>query len=289
MATEARLAGELEKIVLRKIADDSLVLPSLPTVALRAMKLLQHPDNALKQLATTLGSDPVLSAQVIRLASAAAYGGQAVKTIEAAVTRLGAQRIRSIVVEACTRKLFESRDPTIAEASRKLWEHSVAVALLARDLVALTGGPEAETAYLTGLLHDVGKPVLAGLLLEAERMLAAQRPGAIWIAPPEWVETIQRRHRAVGAALAEKWGLPDVVREGIRDNGDYDSVQRQSIANYVRFANAVAKRQGLYVGDFDPQDVDALCMVGRTLLGIDDEVLDRLCSDLANRVRSHTE
>ena len=56
----------------------------------------------------------------------------------------------------------------------------------------------------------------------------------------------------------------------------YDNADRLSIANCVRFANAVAKQNGVYVGQMVKDDVDALVMIGKSLLNIDDEVIGRL-------------
>lgn len=279
------LGSRLETIVLRRLAEDRLVLPALPSAIGKCIALLQQSEGALKQVSAHLSRDPVLSAQLVRLASGAAHGSP-VRTVEQAVTRLGAQRVRAFLVEAGARKLFDSRAPSIAEAARGLWVHSLAVALLARDVAALCGSAEGETAYLAGLLHDVGKPVLASILLEAERMLAASRPTAPWFKADAWLGAIQGVHRKVGVALAERWGLPDAVVAAIRDCGDFDSGDRLCAANFVRFANAVAKDKGLCVGPVDVDDARALVMVGRSMLGVDDEVLNRLTNDLAVRAQA---
>src|SRR5207245_1726313 len=121
----------------------------------------------------------------------------------------GLEKLRTLLVEFSTHKVFESKDPRIANACRDLWEHSLAVASLARDILALGGnGGEPDVAYIAGLLHDVGKPVVASLLLEAERMVfggLAGKASAGWIESADWISVIQSTHRRVGVALAEKW------------------------------------------------------------------------------------
>lgn len=276
------LGSRLETIVLRRLAEDRLVLPAMPSLVGKCMTLLQQSDGALKQVAVLVARDPVLSAQLVKAASGAAHGG-AVRTVEQAVTRLGAQKVKTFLIETSARKLFDSRAPSIAEASRGLWVHSHAVALLARDVAALCGSAEGETAYLAGLLHDIGKPVLASILLEAERMLATTRPTAPWFKSDAWLGAIAGVHRRVGVALAEKWCLPDPVVAAIRDCGDFDPGDRLCAANFVRFANAAAKDKGLFVGPVDIDDARALVMVGRSMLGVDDDVLARLTNDLVAR------
>lgn len=283
--TSATLGGRLQEIVLKRIGEDRLVLPAMPSVVAKALALIQQSEGALKQAATLLAGDPVLSVQLVRQASAISMGTP-VRGVEQAVTRLGAQKLRAFLVEVGARKLFESRDKAVGEACRGLWAHSVAVGLLARDLAALCGSQEAEMAYLAGLLHDLGKPILGSILLEAERLLAMSRPRGGWILAESWLQTVSEVHRPVGVALAERWGLPDQVVAAIRDCGDYDPSDRLCVANFVRFANAVSKDKGLFVGPCDIDDARALIMVGRSVLGVDDAILSRLLDDLGNRVQA---
>ena len=64
---------------------------------------------------------------------------------------------------------------------------------------------------------------------------------------------------------------------------DYDSANRVSVGNVARFANAVCKQRGLYTGQFDSGAVDVLVMIGRSLLGIDDELIEKVVRDLDER------
>jgi putative nucleotidyltransferase with HDIG domain len=285
-----KLGGQLEAIVQKRIASNTLVLPSLPTVALKCLTLLRSPNFAIKDAATIVERDPLVAAQVMRVANSAALATrEPAKTILAALGRLGVDKLRTVLVEASAHKVFESRDQRIAGACKGLWEHSLAVASLARDILALGGGAgEPDVAYLAGLLHDVGKPVVAALLLEAERMASGgftnHNKGG-WIESNAWISVIQTTHRKVGVALAEKWELPEAVVKAIRDCGDYDAGDRGCAANTVRFANAVAKREGLYVGPVDTDDNNALIMVGSSLLGFDEDFLKRVCQGLKDRMR----
>jgi putative nucleotidyltransferase with HDIG domain len=230
--------------------------------------------------------DSVLAARVLRAANSVQHGGmERAKSLPQALTRLGVDRLRQALMEVSAHRLFESRDVRIADATRGLWEHSLAVAMLSRDVAALCGVNETEAAYLAGLLHDIGKPVVAWVLLEAEKSVIGTRTN-VWIEPDVWIEVINRTHRPVGVMLAQKWGLPDTVSAAIADCAEYNGADRLSVANCVRFANALAKREGIYVGKVDQADADALVMIGRSLLGIDDNILTRLSAGLGERVKT---
>lgn len=281
-AAEDKLVGELGRIVLGRIASNRLVLPVMPEVAQKCLGYLRDPKFAQKKLTTELEREPLLAASILRQAMTAGHGGSNVKTLDQAVSCLGVQKLKSLIVEFMTRELFRSNDKRIQAATSKVWEHSVAVAVLARDIAALTTGANSDTCYLAGLLHDVGKPIIAAMLLEAEKKLSKDKPG--WLDISIWTATIEQTHRKVGTALATEWKLPEEVTSGIRDCSEYDTANRGGASNVVRFANALAKREGYATGPIDAGDVDALIMIGRSMIGADDAVIERLVAGLSERV-----
>jgi len=285
-SADARLAEQMELIITARLAKNQLVVPPMSQVAVKCLALIRKPDMSLREVAALIECDPVMTAQLMRAANSAALATrEPARSVLQSVTRMGAQHVTTFLVEVSARKVFESRDQRIAEACRAVWEHSVAVAILTREVVTLAQGSDPELGYLAGLLHDVGKPIVAAMLLEAEKSVTGNKPSARWIQSSTWIQVIQRVHRRVGVELAEKWQLPDPLRDAIRDCAEYDSANRESIANAVRFANALAKRAGIYAGDVASDDVEALIMIGRSLLRIEDGVPEKLIHGLRERVQ----
>jgi len=279
-----RLSEQLEQIVLKRIAEDSLVLPTLPALVTKALEVLKDPEVSFKQVGVIIERDPVLAARLLRSATSAAFSAGTKKvSLPEALTRLGAKSVRAILVEATAQKVFLSRDPKISDSMKRLWQHSVAVGTLARDVLALSGNADSEAAYLAGLLHDVGKPVVASLLLEFERQVTEvyNRP---FIDSAEWISVIGRTHRPVGVALAEKWQMPEQVTRCIRECVEYDNADRASLVNIVCFSNSLAKKTGIYAGTIDADEVDALVMIGRSIIGANDEIIKTLTRGLKERV-----
>jgi HD-like signal output (HDOD) protein len=167
-----------------------------------------------------------------------------------------------------------------------LWEHSVAVGILARDVLALIGQGDSESAYLAGLLHDVGKPVVATVLLELERQLTEVYQKG-WIESGDWLSVVRKIHRPVAVALSEKWQLPGPIVGCIKDSGEYDKGERHSLCNSVCFANALAKKTGIYAGEVNAEDNDAIIMIGRSVIGISDDLLRTLTKGLRERATGH--
>jgi putative nucleotidyltransferase with HDIG domain len=281
-----KLSSELKSILLKRIHADQLVVPTIPTVVQKVQEALRDGDQAAaKHAAEILEQDPFLAARALRVAGGSKGGASGTKnaTISDAINKLGPRGVKALFVEATAQKVFVSRDAEIANALRRTWEHSVAVATLARDVLALSGHGDSDAAYLAGLLHDIGKPVVASVLLEAERQTTElyNRP---WIDCADWVEVIACTHRAVGIALAGKWQLPESIVRCMQENLDYDNSDRTSLVNAVVFSNALAKKCGVYVGLVDAEDVDAIVMIGRSLIGVNDEVLKTLTKSLKERV-----
>jgi putative nucleotidyltransferase with HDIG domain len=227
----------------------------------------------------------VLASRVLRLANSAAFPSRnPVTTLEAAISRMGTEGLATMLVQVSVHQAFTSRDDRIRAAFKGIWEHSLAVALLARDVaVALGGGTDPNGAYLAGLLHDIGKPVVGTLLLEAEKALTRGNNVA-WMSDSVWKRVVDESHRDVAVALATKWKLPADVVNAIQDCKQYDNDVPRSTANVVRLANALAKRSGLYVGVVAEAAVDQIITTGRLLLKMSQPAVDGLCRDLPGRV-----
>lgn len=275
---------ELERIIRARIEKDRLIIPAFPAAALRCLALLKDPNVNLKRVTTLLEVDPVFAAVVLRAASTAAYGGTAVKSLDVACSRLGVGNLKNVLMTAAAHTAFESKDRAIGQRLGVVWKHSIAVAVLARDVGSLMQVADTEACYLAGLLHDIGKPIVAAMLLEVEKSL--RKPAGTWLAPEEWSEIVNSMHRGLGVAVAQKWNMAPEVIDAVRDAQEYNAGERKSPANVVRFANALVKQVGIAPAPIDVEDAGALVMIGRSMLGLDEDVVKRLSQGLQERVES---
>ena len=282
MSMTERLTAELERIIRARIEANRLVLPAFPATATRCTAMLKDPNVNTKKVVALLEADPVFAVLVLRAASTANFGGQAAGSLDTAVTRLGINALRTLLIQAAARSIFESSDRSINQRLAQVWTHSIGVAVMARDIAALMQASDVEACYLAGLLHDVGKPVVAAMLTEVERSLGKKAQ----ISVDQWIGVVDACHRPVGVALAEKWNLAAPVVAAIRDCNEYDPGDRRGPANIVRFANALVKKHGLATGTYDPDDVSALIMIGRSMLGLEEEVVGRLAAGIKARIES---
>jgi putative nucleotidyltransferase with HDIG domain len=154
---------------------------------------------------------------------------------------MGLVRTRNLVYELSSRVLFRSPRARVRAAMSRVWDHALGVAAIARRVAVVIGRAlDPEEVHLAGLLQDIGKPVVAAYLLEAERMLGLR---GVEVTEEVWPPVLERAHRPVGVALAARWGLPLTVQRVIAGGDRYHDGVEGLMANVVHFADGVALAQ----------------------------------------------
>ena len=202
---EHPMSVDLEESQLTK---DSVLaaIPAFPPVVLRVLDLLSgdHPD--MVPLVREIGSDATLSAQVLRMANSPLFGlASQIDTVHRAVVTLGFVHIQSLVTMVATANYM--RDALKTEALEKCWRHTMASALLCRELGRAAGIPP-DRAYSFGLLHDIGR---LGLLVaypqDYDRLCQAADRDAVSLLDLE-KKRFGMDHCEAGRRLVEQWKLP---------------------------------------------------------------------------------
>ncbi len=186
--------------VLGRTAD----LPVLPAVAVEALRLVRNPRVRTDELLGVVEQDPPLAARILSVANSSFYArGASIAGLRHAVVRLGLHALRDVIYMAVyANTVFDA--PGLVEVVRSTFDHCVVVARLAQRLGPHVG-VDHETAFLAGLLHDVGRARCIKVM--------ARLPQARGRARAELEEIADRLHEAAGAALATAWNLPGEVVE----------------------------------------------------------------------------
>lgn len=188
-------------------------LPPLPTAITKLMQLTQRKDIGLKEISSTISSDPVFSVEVLRLANSAMIGAMSeIRSISQALALIGIDRVKGLALTVGMRGIMGKS--ASAPALRSSWRHTLATAILAEEIADKVYIDPSE-AYTAGLLHEIGRIALI--------TSAPQKYAAILEAEPESTEQLlaQERgafgldHREAGVELVRKWNLPPLFERVI--------------------------------------------------------------------------
>jgi HD-like signal output (HDOD) protein len=140
-------------------------LASLQTINRALSELVQSEGSVTSQIAAIIRRDPSLTARLLRLVNSVYFGlSTRVNNIEEAVFFLGLRQIRELsvatpVLEELAR--FQT-GAALVLPWKELWTHSIGTAVLTREILATTPlHIDDDTDYLVGLLHNIGKVVMA--------------------------------------------------------------------------------------------------------------------------------
>jgi putative nucleotidyltransferase with HDIG domain len=219
---------------LEKCAQGEPRLPVLPDVACRVMSACQDARSDLRELERLVLHDQALAAHVLRVANSVAYAPKAtIVSLRQAIGRLGLSTVSDVALAlALKQRVFSV--PGHESRTKDLWRHSAATAGYARAVAQLLQR-NMESAFLSGLLHDVGMP----LVMQAASDLARERKVAL--TPVEMEAAMDQFHGVFGARLAERWRLGPWVGVAILHHHDPSAARMlQDDVLVITLADALA-------------------------------------------------
>ncbi len=189
--------------------DDIRDIPTLPVVVVKVNKMLDDLNVTAKQLSDTIEKDQALVARLLKLVNSAFYGFQAqINSIAHTITILGFNTVRNTIISASVIKSFSGRDLLDGFNIVGFWQHSVAVAVTARFLAKQNRLCTPDEAFVSGILHDVGKVVLAQYYQDPfKEILSLMKEQALSFNEAE-IKLLPATHAQIGGYMAEKWQLP---------------------------------------------------------------------------------
>lgn len=250
-------------------------LPPLPTSALRVIALTKNPQTTVKELETVIAKDPSLTAGILRQANSAYYGyARRISSLQEAIVMLGFQVTQGLAMASAVAPLLKSNLLGYEIEQEGLWKHSLLTAMSAKRLCQHQKLPFGDVAFTAGLLHDIGKLVIAIYVQEVGPFLV-EKVKEVKLSYVELEEkVIGYNHATVGGFLARTWFLPeDLVSAISYHHAPSEAPSYPELANIVHIANGVASLLGVGGG------VDSL------LNPIQQEALDQMSIKAADLER----
>jgi putative nucleotidyltransferase with HDIG domain len=241
-------------------------LPSVPSLYMKINEALEKPSTSLKDVATLIEKDMAVSAKILQVVNSGFFGlPKRVTSVPAAVSFIGINMLRRVLLSVQAFASFDN--PQVPGFSvEKLQRHSHLTAMVASKMFKTKR--EAEDAFTGGILHDIGRLILATRPSGGE-----SRPGIRAAAPaapgtaPVIAETPGVTHAEVGAYLLGIWGLPYAVVEAVAYHHNPLAVRHKTfdVVDAVYVANILSQESP----DVDPKSPDKLDRTHLAHLGVE--------------------
>jgi len=255
-----RLRSQKARVVISKTG----CVPSVPDVYFRILEALQEQDCPIERIAEIAATDPGLTSKILQLVNSAFFGfASEVSSAKEAVMLLGTGTIRSLALTCRVFSAFKLQPSTVFSVER-VWTHSLKVARMAEHIARLERANSAviEQALTAGLLHDIGKLMLANSLGSQYFAWVSQSVNERRPLCEIEGESLGTTHAEVGACLLQLWGLPSPLVEAVLNHEQPSSSPEDGFSPLiaVHVANALAHEVSGAVGHADPKDLDTACL-----------------------------
>ena len=262
-------------------------LPAMPHVVGQALNLIADPDSSLEDITKVLSQDLSLLALIIKVSNSALYNtGVEITNLQTAVTKLGLNIVRSLVLVAFTHAVFPWKDPRIGRFGKAIWQHATECGVAARTVAQRIGYADPEEAFVGGLLHDIGRLVI--LMGYPEEYGEIERLNATNQQPLLQAEKglLGFDHTLVGQMLIQKWQLPAALQACVEQHHcpHETSDKFRRLVCIITLADHLSNQVGLSpkveateAGHGIPQVLEAL--------GLDEAALDELKQQMQEAFR----
>lgn len=225
----------------RFVESGNLTLPVFNPTAMRVQQELVKKEPDMGVVEKLIIRDQTLASEVLKLANSAFYRGLVeVRTVKAAMIRLGMREVGKIVLLAASKTQFRIVDKELALMLKKIWQHSAGNALAANWLARRCEFAElAGQAFFSGLLHDIGKLFLLVAVEQAKLRKSGKMTNALLL------EVINTLHTRQGYSLMQHWNMPEEYCIVVRDHHEPNVDPKNTLLIIVRLADMACHKLGI--------------------------------------------
>lgn len=243
------MSESITALIAERVESENFKLPVFNQVALDIQTAI-NADADLKDIEKLILKDQALASEILRVANSAFFAGLAkLSNIQQALTRLGLNRVLGVVMMAAQKQAFKATHPFLAGLMLKLWQQASASAGACR-WVALKAGYRdlAESAFLAGLLHDLGSLVILKVLDD----ILKKGAGDAELTESVILEVIDTLHCEYGFRVMESWQFPPEYAVVARDHALPAFDAQNTLLVIVRLVDAACRKVGIGMGS-DPE------------------------------------
>ncbi|MBU1701852.1 MAG: HDOD domain-containing protein [Candidatus Eisenbacteria bacterium] len=224
-------------------------IPTLPEILTKVMTMVDDPDASAYDIANVISKDPSLVSTILKVVNSPFYGlSRKVSSVGQGVIFLGFRAIRNLVFSAQLLKTFGGPGRNRRFNRKALWKHAIATGAAAKQL-ALRVEADPETAFLTGLMHDLGCIVLDQYFPEEfGAVLDLLDEKEISLIEAE-CQIVGIDHAEIGRLICRKWNFPEAMADAIGNHHQPEKAVVDKLGTCViHVADHIARTLGLDSG-----------------------------------------
>lgn len=264
----------------KSLVEGSVRLASLPEVCIRVNEMLDEDNVTVAGLGRVILQDTSLTARLLKIVNSSYYGFESkIETVSRAVTVVGLRELRGLVIAASAVEMFSNvPDETLNKV--RFWRHSLYCGVIARLLADKCHVLHSERLFVAGLLHDIGKLIIAQRLPDKTlQIILTARENK------QPIFEIERKllgftHAEVGGELMKLWNMPETLFEAVAFHHSPRSADKGLMETcLVHIANILTHdaEQKLDKGrDVNLQVIDPLAW---EVTGLDDSIQEYIFSE----------
>jgi HD-like signal output (HDOD) protein len=228
-------------------------LPPFSPILSKLLATMASEDVSFAHVATLIESDAVLAGNVLKVVNSAMYGFQGtVNSVRHAVSILGVDRLRNLSLGFSVARMWTHVRTPEGWSASKFNQHSLAVGILADLLAQRIEAPYPEGAFAAGLLHDIGKLLVA-------TTIPAEFGGILSLFKESKAGEIECERQMLGIAHAElsgivleRWNLPLPIRQSAAFHHEPECADdgRLHLAHVIYAADRLANDRGYSIGQY---------------------------------------
>jgi HD-like signal output (HDOD) protein/nitrogen-specific signal transduction histidine kinase len=237
-------------------------LPSPPHILNKMLDVCHDPDSPISVLSDLISTDASLTSKILIAVNSAAFAiDQPVNDLEHAVTLLGHNLVKKMVIASSTQQIFAGMISSQKEFVCNAWLSSLYCATFAQDIAHIINYKPREDAYLAGLLHNIGQIVFDAKFHEQYVDIAGSDTEAETI--HKEISKFGMSHSELGARMIDDWSnLSPAIADAVRFHHETEEQLKgcdilcqviaeasQLAAHWSRFGKADAKWHSTLVSD----------------------------------------
>lgn len=267
-------------------------LPSVPATLARIIQITNNVDSSSDEVAAVVMLDQALATKVLRIANSAFYGRRMrCESISQAIVSLGFTSIRNLAASASVVDALFPKQMFPGFSWQDMWTHSVMCAVSSEAIysrMSTYSAASAEATFIGGLLHDVGKLILARALPDRFRQVVEVCCESGTAMCDAERELLSMDHAKVGGELAEEWGFSEKLRDAISyHHAPQEAYQNEDLVLAVCAGNMLSKCIGTNYIAGPGEDVTLEDVAG--VAGVSTDTMDEIIELVQERMQECSE